>query len=217
MTAALPVARGLIFDLDGTLVDSFADIADALNQTRARWGLPALPQEAIRREVGSGSPYLVRTLVPVPPEQAEAALRYYLERYDETALCHTQPLPGVLAVLEHFRERPLAVVTNKTLHLSRKILQGLGLWERFRIVLGGDSLPRSKPDPLPLQRVLQCFALPARDVVLVGDGLHDLDAGRAAGVRTVAVTTGVASRDVLAAEEPDHVIDRIDALLDLYA
>jgi phosphoglycolate phosphatase len=216
MSASLPKPRGLIFDLDGTLVDSFADIATALNLTRAHYGLPPLPQEAVRAQVGSGSEHLVHELVPGPPERLPEALRLYLEHYDAHALEQTRPLPGVAEVLQHYRGRPLAVVTNKTAHLSRRILQGLGLWERFRIVLGGDSLARCKPDPLPVRHVLACFALPPGEVVLVGDGLHDIAAGRAAGVRTVAVTTGVATRAELQAARPGHLIDRLDALLRLY-
>jgi len=158
----------------------------------------------------------VRALVPVPPARQAAALQHYLAAYDETALQQTRPLPGVPEVLAHFGDRPLAVVTNKTLHLSHKILQGLGLWERFALVLGGDSLPRRKPDPLPVRHVLEALGLAPAEALLVGDGLHDMQAGRAAGVPTVAVTTGVASRAELEAAQPRHVIDRLDALLALY-
>ena len=215
MTEKWLAPRGLIFDLDGTLVDSFGDIAAALNDTRAQYGLPALTLAQVRAEVGSGSEYLVRRLVPGPPAEQAAALTFYLARYEERALQQTRPFPGVLEVLEHFADRPLAVVTNKTQRLTRCILEGLGWWERFRIVLGGDALERCKPDPLPVQQVLQCFALAPQEVVLIGDGLHDLHAGQAAGVRTVAVTTGVESRASLEAHGADHVIDRMDALLAL--
>ncbi|HKI99649.1 MAG TPA: HAD-IA family hydrolase [bacterium] len=217
MSATRPRPRGVIFDLDGTLVDSFADIAAALNRTRARFDLPALPLEAVRAKVGSGSEYLVRELVPLPPAQAEAALQHYLASYEETALQETRVYPGALEVLEHFRGRPLAVVTNKPLHIARRVLQGLDLWERFRMVLGGDSLARRKPDPLPVRHVLACFALPAGRALLIGDGVHDVRAGRAAGVPIVAVTTGVEPRAVLEAERPTHVIDSLDELLTLYA
>jgi phosphoglycolate phosphatase len=208
--------RGLIFDLDGTLVDSFADIAAALNATRAHFGLPPVSLAAVRAEVGSGSEALVRALVPVAPARAAEALAFYLARYDAASLRETRLFPGVAEVLEHFRGRPLAVVTNKTLHLSCAILAGLGLLERFRLVLGGDSLPRCKPDPLPVRHVLEAFALPPGEVLLVGDGLHDIAAGRAAGVRTVAVTTGVAPRAELEAAGPERVIDRMDELLRHY-
>jgi phosphoglycolate phosphatase len=216
MTGRPPRPAALIFDLDGTLVDSFADITTALNLTRARYGLPPLPRPEVTRHVGSGSPQLVRELVPVPPEAREDALAYYLAAYREHALEQTRLYPGVPEVLEHFRGCRLAVVTNKSFRLTRRILEGLGVWERFQLVLGGDSLERSKPDPLPLLHVMATFALPPEAVVMVGDGLHDIEAGRAAGIRTVAVTTGVEARAALAAAGADHVIDRLDALRDLF-
>lgn len=212
-----PAPRGYIFDLDGTLVDAFADIAAALNDTRARYGLPALPVPEVRAHVGRGSRVLVEALVPGPPEQVAEALAFYVTRYEERCLEQTRPLPGVPKVLEGLGGFPLAVVTNKPQRITRRILEGLGLWPRFRMVLGGDALARGKPDPLPVRHVLDCFALAPSDVVLVGDGLPDVQAGRAAGVRTVAVTTGVESRAALEAQGPDFLIERLDALLTLFA
>lgn len=216
MSVTLPRPSGVIFDLDGTLVDSFADIATAVNRTRAHYGQPPLPLESVRAAVGNGSEVLVRAVVPGPAERLPDALRFYLARYEEVALEQTRLLPGVLATLEHFATRPLAVVTNKPQHLSRRILQGLQVWERFRMVLGGDALKRHKPDPLPVLHVLACLALPAAEVLLVGDGLQDLAAGRAAGVRTVAVTSGVTDRAALEAAGPERVVDRLDELIALY-
>ncbi len=171
----------------------------------------------MRAQVGSGSEYLVRQLVPVAEADFAATFAFYLERYEHHALDETRLFPGAMAVLERYGDRPLAVVTNKTAHLAQLILAGLGVRERFRLVLGGDSLARRKPDPLPVRHVLQTFAVSAEEAVLVGDGLHDIHAGRAAGVGIVAVTTGVESHTTLAAERPDHVIPSLDALLQLYA
>jgi phosphoglycolate phosphatase len=200
------VPAGFIFDLDGTLADSFADIAASLNRTREFFGHPPLPQPEIVRHVGSGPEYLVRTLVPVPETRCAEAFRFYLKRYEENALEQTRLFPGVSEVLAHYALFPLAVVTNKTQRLSDHILQGLGVRNRFRVVLGGDALERKKPDPLPLLHALEVFGLPPEQVAMVGDGLHDLHAGRLAGVITVAVTTGVEDRDTLASENPDHLI-----------
>lgn len=208
--------RGVIFDLDGTLVDSFEDIALAVNRTREHFGAPPLPLEAVRAAVGNGSEALVRAVVPVPEGRLPEALRVYLKCYDETALQQTRLLPGALRALEHFGTRPLAVVTNKPQQHSRKILQGLGVWERFRIVLGADAVERQKPHPLPIRRVLECFALRAADALLVGDGLQDLQAGLAAGVHTAGLTTGVTPRAALEAAQPEHVVDSLDALIALY-
>lgn len=207
-----PAPAGFIFDLDGTLADSFADIAAALNHTREFFGHPPLPQPEIVRQVGSGSEYLVRALVPVPETRCAEALRFFLKRYEENALEQTRLFPGVLEVLARYAHCPLAVVSNKTQRLSDLILQGLGIRNRFRVVLGGDALERMKPDPLPLLHALEVFGLPPGQVAMVGDGLHDLHAGRAAGVITVAVTTGVENQDTLAAENPDHLIDSMAEL-----
>lgn len=216
MSATPPCPRGMIFDLDGTLVDSFEDITTAVNDTRAHYGQPPIPLEQVRAAVGNGSEALVRVVVPVPPERLPEALAHYLRCYDAVALQHTRLLPGVQATLEHFRSHPLAVVTNKPQSIARRILQALGVWERFRIVLGGDALPRRKPDPMPVQRVLACFALPATDVLLVGDGLQDVAAARAAGVRCVGVATGVTPREALQQAGAEPVLEGLGELVALY-
>lgn len=216
MNDALPRLAGLIFDLDGTLVDSFTDIASALNRTRAQYGLGPLPTPEVRRQVGSGSAFLVRTLVPVPEADSEAAYQHYLAGYESGALDASCLYDGVTQVLDAFGDRPLAVVTNKNQGLAEQVLAGLGLKGRFALVLGGDALPRRKPDPLPLITALERLGLPAAQTVMVGDGLHDIEAGHAAGVPTVGVTTGVATRAELAAVKPLHLISRIDELLGLY-
>lgn len=209
----------LIFDLDGTLVDSFADIATALNLTRAHFGFPALSQAEVTRHVGSGSAYLVETLVPVADLQAQGnrgggaeAFRFYLARYREHALEQTHLYAGVEAVLEKFSGRRLAVVTNKSEALAEHVLKGLGIRAPFGIVVGGDSLECKKPDPLPIRHVMEAFSVEAGSAVMIGDGLHDIEAGRAAGLRTVGVTTGVASRTELEAAGADHVLDSLEHL-----
>lgn len=212
----------LIFDLDGTLVDSFADIATALNLTRAHFGLPALPQAEVTRHVGSGSAYLVKTLVPTADipgagdrdgKGADAeAYRFYLARYREHALEQSRAYAGVDAVLRRYAARLLAVVTNKPAALAEHVLRGLGIRAPFQMVLGGDSLECQKPDPLPIHHVLEAFSQRPESAVMIGDGLHDIEAGRAAGLRTVAVATGVASRTELEAAGADHVIDSLEQL-----
>lgn len=207
----------LIFDLDGTLVDSFADIATALNLTRAHFGLPALSQAEVTLNVGSGSAYLVETLVPVTDQQgaggaATEAFRFYLARYREHALEQSRVYPGVEAVLHQYAERRLAVVTNKPAALAEHVLQGLGIRAPFQMMLGGDSLECKKPDPLPIRHVLEAFSVRPESAVMIGDGLHDIEAGRAAGIRTVAVTTGVASRSELEGAGADYVLDSLEQL-----
>lgn len=208
----LPAPQCLIFDLDGTLVDSFADIANALNGTRGRYGLPPLALAEVKRHVGSGSAYLVKTLVPVAVQHAEEAFLDYLARYGENPCAESRPYPGVEAVLRHYAGRRLAVVTNKPIRLAAQVLEILHLRQSFQMVLGGDSLAHSKPHPLPLLHVLAAFSVAPAAGVMIGDGLHDIEAGRAAGLRTVGVTTGVATRAELESAGPDHLIDSLEAL-----
>lgn len=204
--------RCLIFDLDGTLVDSFADIATALNLTRAHFDLPPLSQAEVTAHVGSGSAYLVNTLVPVPGENREAAFEFYLERYREHALDKSAVFEGVGAVLKKYAGRRMAVVTNKSAALAEQVLKGLGIRAPFQMVLGGDSLECKKPHPLPLRHVLDAFSVSPEAAVMIGDGLHDIEAGRAAGLATVGVTTGVASRAELEGAGADRVIDSLHQL-----
>ncbi|MEE8434548.1 MAG: HAD-IA family hydrolase [bacterium] len=207
----------LIFDLDGTLVDSFADIATALNLTRARFGLPAVSQAEVTRHVGSGSAYLVNALVPVTDFPGAGgggaeAYRFYLARYREHALEQSRLYAGVDAVLHQYAERSLAVVTNKPEALAEHVLKGLGIRAPFQMVVGGDSLECKKPDPLPILHVLGAVSVQPESAVMIGDGLHDIEAGRAAGLRTVGVSTGVASRMELEGAGADHVLDSLEQL-----
>lgn len=217
MTQPSPLPKAFIFDLDGTLADSFADIAVALNDTRVRYDFSPLPEDEVRAQVGSGSPFLVRQLVPVSEADYVDVLRFYLDRYEENALVKTRLFPGVAEVLDRYGDHPLAVVTNKNYDLTKKILTGLSVWDAFRIVVGGDSLARHKPDPLPIEHVLNHLAVDPIEAVMIGDGLHDVHAGQAAGVLTVAVSTGVESATSLAASKPDHLIETMHRLPDCFA
>jgi phosphoglycolate phosphatase len=207
--------EGLIFDLDGTLVDSLADIATAINLTRGTFGLAALPAPHIIAQVGDGSDHLVRQTVPVPPERRVEALAAYLAHYERHMLDGTHLMPGVLDVLERYRDRHLAVVTNKLQHLAEKVLVGLGIRDRFAIVVGGDSLPRKKPDALPLLHVLEHCGLRPEQAVMIGDGVNDVLAAQAAGVMAVAVTFGVAGDAELRALSPDFVVHDLSAILEI--
>ncbi len=207
----------LIFDLDGTLVDSFADIATALNLTRAHFGLPNLSRAEVTRHVGSGSAYLVDALVPLTDLQAARgggaeAYEFYLARYQEYALDQTRLYAGVDAVLQKYAGRLLAIVTNKTEALAEHVLQGMGIRAPFQRVVGGDSLECKKPDPRPIQHVLEAFSVRPESAVMIGDGLHDIEAGRAAGLPTVGLTTGVATRAELEGAGADHVLDSLEQL-----
>ncbi len=209
--------RGLIFDLDGTLVDTLPDIATAINLARGHYGLASLPEGEITSQVGNGTEYLVRQTVPVAAHLFEEAHRRYGTFYDRHMLDQSRLHEGVEAVLAHFRGRFLGVVTNKPIRQTEKLLSGLAVRSLFNTVLGGDSLDEKKPHPLPLLHFMSQNGLRPEEVAMIGDGINDVRAGKAAGVMTVGVTFGVATREEMTAEGPDFIIERMSELLDIIA
>ena len=207
--------KGIIFDLDGTLVDSLRDIATAVNLTRHDYGLPSLPESEITRLIGDGAATLVRQTVPVASDQPGAPLQRYLSHYRDHVLDSTVLFPGIDRLLERVSHVPLGVVTNKTAALAETILRGLDVRQRFDIVLGGDSLPARKPDPEPILHLVNRWHLQPHEVGLVGDGLHDVEAGKAAGVVILGVTWGVAGREALSRAGAKYLLNTVAELEDL--
>jgi phosphoglycolate phosphatase len=211
---ALAGRRLVVFDLDGTLVDSAADLASAVNAMLERLapGTPPLSEAEVRAFIGEGARVLVgrslhRSGLPHPPEDA---LPVFMECYRARLLDRTRPYPGVVEALDALAGHTLAVLTNKPGDLSRALLEGLGLGPRFARVYGGDDLPR-KPDPAGLHRLMAESALAAASTVMVGDSAVDVMTGRAAGVFTVGVTYGFAPAS-FAAHPPDALLDDLRAL-----
>ena len=207
--------KGLIFDLDGTLVDTLADIATAINLTRGEFGQPPLPDGEITNQVGNGVDFLIRQTVPVEAERLAEARAGYDRFYAEHMLDRSTLHADVLDVLDHFKGRPMGVVTNKPISQTEKLLTGLSVRPYFSTVLGGDSLAEMKPHPLPLLHFMRKNGLEPEQVVMIGDGVNDVRAGKAAGILTVGVTFGVSTREQIAAEQPDFVIDQMGALRDI--
>lgn len=219
MTDAPPYAvRALLFDLDGTLVDSRRDLATALDRMLQELGLPPLGVEAVTRFVGDGARRLVERGLAVAqpdavPEESfvTEALTRFKAHYAQCLLATTRPYPNVVAVLEDFAALPKAVVTNKPTAFSEAILQGLGLRAHFVAVIGGDALPERKPHPAPvLAGLAACGVADPADAVMIGDSPNDIRAGRAAGTRTCGVTYGFRAAHELA--EADVVIDDLSRL-----
>ena len=206
--------KGIIFDLDGTLVNTLPDIATSINLARDALGMAQLRADEITRHVGNGTRHLVHMAIPVPEEQHETAHDHYLAFYGEHMLDESQLNPGVAEILERFSDRRLAVITNKPQDQTDKILAGLSVLDKFFMVLGGDALERKKPDPMPLHHYMQTQGLTKEDVVMVGDGVNDIRAGRAAEVLSVGVTLGVSTRAELEAEGPAGIIEDMTGLLD---
>jgi len=205
----------VVFDLDGTLIDSAGDLAASVNAALQRLSPRSLPVslERVRTFIGDGAAMLVaRTLaaagVSVSPD---AALPVFLECYSERLLDTTVLYPGVAEALDALRDRTLAVLTNKPGEMSRRILEGLGVAGRFARICGAGDVPAKKPDPAGLRMLLDEAGIPPSGAALVGDSAIDVRTGRAAGVRTVGVTYGL-DRDSLRASPPDDLIDDLREL-----
>jgi phosphoglycolate phosphatase len=212
--------RLVVFDLDGTLVDSRRDIAESANATLASFGAPPLPEEAIGRMVGDGAPTLVaRAFAATGAEKPPDALDRFLSIYHSRLLTHTRPYDGMVEVLADLAPRmPLAVLTNKPLEATRAILDGLDLTRYFPAarILGGDGLFPRKPDPAGLQHLMATCGASAPETVLVGDSVVDWRTTLAAATRACLARYGFGWETFPAGElDSDRVwvIDRPNELL----
>ena len=205
-----PVYRHVSFDLDGTLVDSRADLAAAVNHVLGELGRPALPSDQLQGFVGEGARRLVERALgaAAPAALVEDALARFLDRYGQHLLDTTRPYPGVPAMLEALGTWgvALSVLTNKPERMSRAILDGLGLARHFVAVVGGDSLPTRKPDPAGVAHLLSLGGTSRDEMLLVGDSGIDVRTARAAGIAFCGVAWGL-SPDRMRAEAPERVID----------
>jgi phosphoglycolate phosphatase len=189
------VARLTVFDLDGTLVDSLDDLHASVNHALAAVGLPPRTRAEVHGYVGEGARVLLAKAVAPRDELLEPALAAWRPHYAAHCLDRTVPYPGIGPLLAG-AARTLAVHTNKPGAMARSILDGLGLLQRFAVVIGGDDAPR-KPDPTGLLEIMARVGASAGETVFVGDSRHDVETARRAGVAMVAVTWGLTSREDL--------------------
>jgi phosphoglycolate phosphatase len=206
--------QALIFDLDGTLIDSKLDLALAVNATRSHMSLPPLDHELIFSYVGSGVQMLIQRALGngASDGEVERAVGFFLQYYRAHMLDNTVPYPGVREGLEMLAGRPMAVLTNKPVRFSRAIVEGLGLARYFQQVYGGNSFERKKPDPMGVEALLRDFGLAPRRVALVGDSEIDVQTARNAGIWAVGVTYGLGSAGLTTEYPPDLLLDSLTEL-----
>jgi phosphoglycolate phosphatase len=184
----------IIFDLDGTLIDSAQDLAVSTNATRAHFGLSPLDPQIINSYVGNGASVLIKRAMG--PDASEAvvaeALAFFLRYYRAHALEHTHFYPGIRESIDELSQRGhyLSVLTNKPVRISRDILASLGVGPLFSWIYGGDSFAAKKPDPIGVSTLLSQTETESRHAVMVGDSAVDVQTARNAGIRSIGVTWG---------------------------
>ena len=206
----------LIFDLDGTLIESKWDIATAVNLTLADLKLPERSQEEIFGFVGDGIKRLLRLAVGEENQSRyEEALRVFRGHYLEHCLDRTRFYPGIEAVLTHFAHKHKAVATNKSLEYTTKILEGLG-HHHFAYTVGGDNGYGLKPEPGMLLKILEALKVDKDRAVLIGDSTNDINGGHNAGIKVCAVGYGMGNREKMAECNPDWFIEKPEDLMRLF-
>jgi len=198
----------VVFDLDGTLVDSQRDLTDAVNATRAWMGLGPLPAEHVARYVGSGAPVLVQRALPNAGEEDwSRGLKYFLDYYREHMLDSTRLYPGIREALDclHNAGIPLAVLTNKPIRFTLQMLEGLNLDLHFFRVYGGNSFPEKKPHPMGLEALIVEAGVGRERAIMVGDSAVDVQTARNAGSQAWGVSWGI-QPETFAAWPPDVLI-----------
>jgi N-acetyl-D-muramate 6-phosphate phosphatase len=205
--------RLILFDLDGTLVDTAEDLANAVNRCRTARGLTPIPPSDLRPWTSHGARGLIRCAFGIEPsDQGYEALRTeFLDYYAQAVCVESRLYDGIERTLDiiESRGRSWGVVTNKPARFTGPLLRALGLEQRARCVVSGDTAARPKPDPAPIQHALLTCSVQPGDCVYVGDDLRDVQAGRAAGVRTVVAAYGyLGGATDLTAWGADLVIDQ---------
>jgi phosphoglycolate phosphatase len=207
----------ILIDVDGTLVDSVPDLAFCVDAMMERLGRPTHGEEAVRNWVGNGVERLVRRALigqlDGEPEEAdfERALPIFLELYAENTSGRSHLYPGIREGLDYLKAEgyPLGCVTNKAAQFTEPLLQDLGVRDDFEIVVSGDSLPRKKPDPLPLLHAAEHFEVSPADALMVGDSVSDVKAARAADFGIVCMSYGYNHGVDIRTAKPDAVIDSL--------
>lgn len=203
--------RAIIFDLDGTLIDTRGDIAGSCNYALSTHGYRTLSVEVISRYVGDGSRRLCARAAGLTERDAELdpLVETFVEHYAAHPLVQTTWLPDAQEVLDAMRPLPIALCTNKPRIVTERILEGLGVRSRFAVVVGGGDTQKNKPSKEPILLVAERLRIDPHELVMVGDGTQDVLAGKASGCRTISIASGYSARALLRECDPDILLNSI--------
>ena len=206
----------LIFDLDGTLVNTLGDITASVNYTLAHFGKQPLDTNIVRRFVGDGTKALVERTLGGRSAHIAEAVNIYKDYHRRNLVVHSTLYPSVKDTLEYFKDLPMAVITNKSSEFCGPLLERLGIEQNFKMVVGADYGLPLKPAPDAVLKIMAEYSVQKERTVIVGDSLTDINAGKAAGVITCAVTYGFCSEDELVNAGPDFLIRNFSELKKLF-
>ena len=208
----------IIFDLDGTIVNSIFDISDGVNYVLTKMNRDNVSVSEVQGMIGSGVKKLIElALNDISDEYILAeSLDLFQEYYSQNLITKTRPYDGVIKTLEQLSNFRKAIYSNKPQDLTYKVIEGLGLNSYFDMVQGADiSKYKTKPSPEGIHYILRELNIKPENAIIVGDSTHDILAGKRAGVRTCAVTYGYREKKILANESPDYLIHKLPELLSI--
>ncbi|MFA6914537.1 MAG: HAD-IA family hydrolase [Endomicrobiia bacterium] len=206
MVLAVSKVSLVIFDLDGTLVDSQQDLTSAVNFTRKYYGLKPLEVATVASYLGSGIPALVRSVLPnVDEKDIPNATVMFKEFYSKHLIDTTKTYSGVSEMLSSLKDVRKAILSNKSEKFSKDIIEKLGLKDFFDSIYGGDSFDEKKPSPRPIYEIMESLSVKKENTIMVGDGANDIIAGKTADIKTIAVLYGYSPKEKVEKLQPDFI------------
>ena len=208
----------IIFDLDGTLIDSAPDLTTSINYMLKKLGKETFLEKEVRNWLGDGAQMLVKRALQQDNNEKtfKNALEIFLNHYEKNFCINTKLYPNVLQTLQKLKDKGyiLAIVTNKPYKFVNPILDKLNILEYFSCVLGGDSLPTKKPAPEPLLEVCKHFGISTDKALMIGDSKNDIISAKDAGIESIALTYGYNFDEDISKYNPNKIIDNISKILD---
>ncbi len=206
----------IIFDLDGTLIDSKQDIANSVNFTLKQLNFHQLSVEAVVKYIGKGLGYLLKSSIRMEDESdLNRAREIFINHYSQHSLDNTTLFPNVMETLQHFQDKIKAIITNKKTILNNTILKGLYIADKFDFIIGSGDYPKGKPCPDSTNDIMKRLSIKKNEAIIVGDMDIDIKTGKNAGILTCGVTYGLGSVENLKELNPDYIIDDLMELRDI--